>query len=83
MWFFLINGFCTTVEITIKKTINGRWKLPTAISRLLTLGFVIVMALWLFLPEFNRCNIVERALEEYKSIGAVVAEIRSMTASLF
>ncbi|XP_010503909.1 PREDICTED: acyl-CoA--sterol O-acyltransferase 1-like isoform X1 [Camelina sativa] len=83
MCFFLIHGFCTTVEIIIKKTINGRWKLQTAISQLLTLGFVIVTALWLFLPEFKRCNIADRAIEEYKSIGTVAAEIRSMMASLF
>ncbi|EOA25726.1 hypothetical protein CARUB_v10019087mg [Capsella rubella] len=83
MWFFLINGFCTTVEIIIKKAINGRWKLQTAVSQFLTLGFVIVTALWLFLPEFERCKIADRALEEYKSIGAVVSEIMSMTASLF
>lgn len=83
MWFFLINGFCTTVEITIKKTINGRWRIPKVISRVLTLGFVMVTALWLFLPEFNRCNIIERALDEYAAISTVAAEIRRrVTASL-
>lgn len=83
MWFFLINGFCTTVEIAIKKTVNGRWTFPTAIGRVLTLGFVMVTALWLFLPEFVRCNIIERALDEYAAISAVANEIkRRMTASL-
>lgn len=83
MWFFLINGFCTTVEIAIKKTVNGRRRFPTAISRVLTIGFVMVTGFWLFLPEFMRCNIIERALDEYAAIGAVAARIKkSMTASL-
>ncbi|KAL9294701.1 unnamed protein product [Arabidopsis thaliana] len=84
MWFFLINGFCTTVEIAIKKTINGRWRFPKAISQVLTLTFVMVTALWLFLPEFNRCNIVEKALDEYAAIGAFAVEVRrKLTAYLF
>ncbi|KAG7565346.1 Wax synthase domain [Arabidopsis suecica] len=83
MWFFLLNGFCTTVEIAIKKAIDGRWRFPKAISRVLTLGFVMATTLWLFMPEFNRCNIVERALDEYAAISAVAAEIkRRVTASL-
>ncbi|KAL1199819.1 Acyl-CoA--sterol O-acyltransferase 1 [Cardamine amara subsp. amara] len=84
MWFFLINGVCTTVEIIIKKAVNGRWRFPTVVGRVLTLGFVMVTSLWLFLPEFERCNIVERGLDEYATISAVAAEItRSMTSSLF
>ncbi|VVB05408.1 unnamed protein product [Arabis nemorensis] len=76
MWFFLVNGFCTTVEIAIKKTINGRWILPTAISRVLTIGFVMVTGLWLFFPEFTRCNILERSIDEYVAIGRVAARIK-------
>lgn len=75
---------CTTVEIAIKKAVNGKWSIPTAVARVLTIGFVLVMALWLFLPEFKRCNIFERTLEEYAYIGAVAARIKkSMTTSLY
>ncbi|KAL1199818.1 Acyl-CoA--sterol O-acyltransferase 1 [Cardamine amara subsp. amara] len=79
MWFFLINGFCTTVEIVIKNSVDGKWRFPTAIGRILTFGFVIVTSLWLFFPVFKRCNVFERALDEYVAIGAAVAEIRKKT----
>ncbi|CAH8384897.1 unnamed protein product [Eruca vesicaria subsp. sativa] len=82
MWFFLINGFCTSVEIAIKKNVKGRF--PTAISRVLTIGFVMVTSWWLFFPEFKRCNLFERVFQEYVSIGAFAAGIKNIiTTSLF
>ena len=53
MCFFLLHGFCLVVEIFLKKsffTVRGGWRLPCLISRLLTLGFVIITSLWLFFP---------------------------------
>ncbi|CAH8385230.1 unnamed protein product [Eruca vesicaria subsp. sativa] len=82
MWFFLIHGFCTTVEIAMKKKVNGRWRLPTVVSRVLIFGFVMVTGLWLFLPVFKRGNMFERILEEYAYAGAVAAEIKSIITSL-
>ncbi|XP_010545118.1 PREDICTED: acyl-CoA--sterol O-acyltransferase 1 [Tarenaya hassleriana] len=71
-WFFLIHGICTTVEIAVKKAIGGRWRFPTAVARMLTVGFVMATALWLFLPEFERCKIADKAFEEYKALGAIL-----------
>ncbi|KAF8099776.1 hypothetical protein N665_0237s0030 [Sinapis alba] len=82
MWFFLIHGLFTTVEIAIKKKVTGSWRFPTGISRVLTFGFVMVTSLWLFLPVFNRGNIFEKTLEEYAYAGAVAAEIKTIIASL-
>ncbi|KAF3573671.1 hypothetical protein F2Q69_00061575 [Brassica cretica] len=82
MWFFLVHGLCTTVEIAVKKKVNGRWRLPTGVSRVLTFGFVMVTGLWLFLPVFNRGNIFERALEEYAYAGGLAAELKTIMASL-
>ncbi|XP_013663174.2 acyl-CoA--sterol O-acyltransferase 1-like [Brassica napus] len=82
MWFFLVHGLCTTVEIAVKKKVNGRWRLPTGVGRVLTFGFVMVTGLWLFLPVFNRGNIFERALEEYAYAGALAAELKTIMASL-
>ena len=83
MWFFLVHGLCTTVEIAVKKKVNGRWRfIPTGISRVLTFGFVMVTGLWLFLPVFKGGNIFERILEEYAYAGAVVAELKTIIASL-
>ncbi|CAA7019256.1 unnamed protein product [Microthlaspi erraticum] len=84
MWFFLINGIFTTLEIAVKKSVSGRWSIPAGVARVLTIGFVLVMTLWLFMPEFKRCNIFDRAIEDYAYIGAVAVRTRkSMTASLF
>lgn len=81
MWFFLINGFCTSVEIAIKKNVKGRF--PTTISRVLTMGFVVVTSWWLFFPEFKRCNLPQRVFQEYVSIGAFAARVKNtITASL-
>ncbi|CAH8385227.1 unnamed protein product [Eruca vesicaria subsp. sativa] len=82
MWFFLIHGFCTSVEIAVKKKVNGRLRFPTGISRVLTFWFVMVTSLWLFLPVFNRGNIFERVLEEYAYAGEVAAKTKSIIASL-
>ncbi|KAL0652307.1 hypothetical protein Bca4012_094998 [Brassica carinata] len=83
MWFFLVHGICTTVEIAVKKKVYGRWRfIPTGTSRVLTFGFVMVTGLWLFLPVFKRGNIFERILEEYAHAGAVVSELKSIIASL-
>ncbi|CAN8277076.1 unnamed protein product [Cochlearia groenlandica] len=64
MWFFLIHGLCTAIEIAIKKTVNQNWRLPTSISRISTIGFVTVTSLCLFLPEFKRANVSERTFED-------------------
>ncbi|KAG2329215.1 hypothetical protein Bca52824_000395 [Brassica carinata] len=82
MWFFLVHGLCTTVEIAIKRRVNGRWRFPIGVSRVLTFGFLMVTSLWLFMPVFNRGNIFERTLEEYTYAGAGVAEIKTIIASL-
>ncbi|KFK27009.1 hypothetical protein AALP_AA8G322600 [Arabis alpina] len=84
MWFFLVQAFCTTVEVMIKKTVNNRWTFPTWISRVLTIGFVIGTAKWLFLPAFIQCNIFERGIGEYAAIGEVATRIKkSMITSLY
>lgn len=53
-WFFVINGVCLGAEIGVKKVVNGRFRLPVAVSRPLTLGFVLLTALWFFFPPFMR-----------------------------
>ncbi|KAM7506331.1 hypothetical protein LguiB_005235 [Lonicera macranthoides] len=53
-WFFVINGVCLGAEIGVKKVVNGRFRLPVAVSRPLTLGFVLVTAFWFFFPPFMR-----------------------------
>lgn len=48
--FFFLHGISLAIEIVIKKAFNGKWQPATVVSRLLTLAFVVVTAMWLFMP---------------------------------
>ncbi|KAI4323467.1 hypothetical protein L6164_023069 [Bauhinia variegata] len=74
-WFFLLHGFCLTVEMALKKSLTARWQLPRLISGPLTAGFVITTCFWLFIPEFIRCQIDVRAFEEYAALGAFAKNV--------
>ena len=69
-WFFLLHGFCVTLEIAIKKALKGRWQLPRLISGLFTIGFVVVTSCWLFFPKPLKCRADARAFEEYAALRA-------------
>ncbi|CAK7330974.1 unnamed protein product [Dovyalis caffra] len=66
--FFLLHGLCLTVENVLKKHFSGRWKLPTPISGLLTIGFVMLTGYWLFLPSLYSSKVFERASAEYAQL---------------
>lgn len=68
--FFIIHGFCLTVEIALKKALNDKWQLPRYLSGILTVAFVMTTAFWLFFPKFIECRIDVRAFEEYAAVGA-------------
>ncbi|CAK7330970.1 unnamed protein product [Dovyalis caffra] len=74
-WFFLLHGFCLTVEIALKKVLNGRWQLPKMISTMLTVGFIMSTGFWLFFPKFVEYKVDVRAFEEYAEIGAYVRNV--------
>ncbi|KAJ6984745.1 acyl-CoA--sterol O-acyltransferase 1 [Populus alba x Populus x berolinensis] len=74
-WFFLLHGFCLTVEIALKKVLNDRWRLPKMISTMLTVGFVMSTGFWLFFPKFVEYKVDVRAFEEYAEIGAYMKNV--------
>ncbi|KAI6704618.1 hypothetical protein NL676_007580 [Syzygium grande] len=47
-----------------RAVITEGWRLPTEVSRLLTVGFVVVTGFWLFLPPLLRCDAVAKARRE-------------------
>ncbi|KAF7120810.1 hypothetical protein RHSIM_Rhsim13G0145700 [Rhododendron simsii] len=73
--FFILHGVCLVVEIGLKKVLKGRCRLPPAVSRPLTIGFVVVTGFWLFLPELRRCKGFVRAFDEYMLVAAFVKDI--------
>ncbi|KAD3337975.1 hypothetical protein R6Q59_027256 [Mikania micrantha] len=66
--FFVVNGLWVGLEIIIKKTIGQRFKLPSAIASVLTLGFVILTCSWLFFPPFLRFNPFIRSWREVMAV---------------
>ncbi|KAL5726444.1 hypothetical protein ACHQM5_009537 [Ranunculus cassubicifolius] len=50
-WFFVLHGVCTTLEILAKSYLRDRWQLHSIVSRVLTIGFVVVTASWLFFAQ--------------------------------
>ncbi|CAH2069873.1 unnamed protein product [Thlaspi arvense] len=60
-WYFVLQGVCTVVEVFVKrKTFVGRWVVRPEVSRLLTVGFLVLTGAWLFFPQFKRSGVMER-----------------------
>ena len=74
-WFFLIHGFCLTLEIALKKALSGKCQLPWLVTGPLTVGFVLGTGFWLFIPQFTRCKVDVRAFEEYAELGALLKTV--------
>ncbi|PWA83885.1 hypothetical protein CTI12_AA158530 [Artemisia annua] len=69
MLFFCLHGVSMVMEIVIKKSVNVKWRLPHHITTPFVVVFVFATSYWLFYPELMRCQLVERAFEEY---GAMI-----------
>ncbi|KAJ4841185.1 hypothetical protein Tsubulata_015546 [Turnera subulata] len=67
-WFFVLHGFCTAVELAVKKAVADRWLLPPVVSGPLTAGFVVVTAFWLFCPQIIRNGVHEKIIGEIFSV---------------
>lgn len=75
--FFLLHGCCLMVEVVLKDFLRGKFQFPRLISRILTIGFVLLTCLWLFMPPFLRFNADVRMLEEYTSLSSFLQNISS------
>ncbi|KAK7288468.1 hypothetical protein RIF29_01928 [Crotalaria pallida] len=65
-WFFMLQGVCTAAEVAAKKAlVRPGWRLPQAVSRLLTVVFLVVTGRWLFFPQLLRNGIDRKAIGEY------------------
>ncbi|KAL8138090.1 hypothetical protein V2J09_004091 [Rumex salicifolius] len=67
--FFVLQGICTSLEMVVKKAVFGKLLLHRAISGLLTIGFVIITAVWLFFPQIFRNGVHEKVIDEYRVMG--------------
>ncbi|KAF2564276.1 hypothetical protein F2Q70_00014946 [Brassica cretica] len=63
--FFVLHGVCTTVEVAMKRTeFVRRWRVSPTVSRLLTVGFVVVTSGWLLFPTLARSDMLEKLANE-------------------
>ncbi|EXB41563.1 hypothetical protein L484_013640 [Morus notabilis] len=54
--FFVLQGVCMALEIIVKRMAHGKWRLPPRVSGTMAVSFVLVTAVWLFLPGMMRYN---------------------------
>ncbi|CAA7021117.1 unnamed protein product [Microthlaspi erraticum] len=63
--FFVLHGVCTAAEVAAKRTrLARRWRMSLMVSRLLTVGFMVVTSGWLFFPQLIRSGMIERLFNE-------------------
>lgn len=74
-WFFLLHGLCLLVELAVKMNFPTGFQLPRVVSGIMTVGFVMCTAFWLFFPPLLRCQGPKRTLEEYAAVGAFVKNL--------
>ncbi|PWA54215.1 wax synthase domain-containing protein [Artemisia annua] len=69
MWymtlFFMVHGVSVVVEMIIKRALDGRWRLPELVGTVLTMGFLTVTGVTLFIPPFTRSHLDMKMLREY------------------
>ncbi|XP_010446124.1 PREDICTED: probable long-chain-alcohol O-fatty-acyltransferase 4 [Camelina sativa] len=64
-WYFVLHGVCTVAEVIVKrKKFVGRWMVRPVVSRLLTVGFVVLSGGWLFFPQIKRSGVIKRFASE-------------------
>ncbi|KAI3495139.1 hypothetical protein L1887_37336 [Cichorium endivia] len=81
MLFFCLHGVSLVMEITIKKSVNVKWSLPRHITAPLVVAFVLATSYWLFFPELRRCNIIERAFEDYRAVAKIITCVTQLDRS--
>ena len=70
--FFILHGSCLLLELSLKKKLTAKFRLPRIVSGPLNIGFPMVTAFWLFFPQLLRCNGYQRAIQEYAAVSGFV-----------
>ncbi|KAK1381905.1 Long-chain-alcohol O-fatty-acyltransferase [Heracleum sosnowskyi] len=65
--FFLLHGLSLSIEMILKKMVKEKFRLPTMVSRPLTVMYVVGTGIWLFFPPFSRGNAEVKVCQEYRA----------------
>uniref|UniRef100_A0A803NYT1 Wax synthase domain-containing protein n=1 Tax=Cannabis sativa TaxID=3483 RepID=A0A803NYT1_CANSA len=75
-WFFVLHGICLAAEVSVKKAVNEKWRLPPLVSGFLAVALVMATGLWLFLPALMR---LEADVMAYREMIAFIDFIKSVS----
>ncbi|KAF8116918.1 hypothetical protein N665_0014s0177 [Sinapis alba] len=76
--FFFLHGVCTAAEVMVKKKFARRlWRMSPVLSRVLTVGFVVVTGGWLFFLPLIRNGMIERFANEALLVNDLTGLVRS------
>lgn len=64
---FLLHGVCVAAEFEAARVWGDARRLPVVVSWVLTMGFVVTTAFWLFFPPIIRTGADTMVLEEFKA----------------
>lgn len=73
--FFILHGVCLAVQVGIKKAFGEKVRLPTVVSWLLTVAFVMYTTLCLFVPALVRCRVYEKASRELSALNEFLNDV--------
>ncbi|KAM6601942.1 hypothetical protein CsatA_021551 [Cannabis sativa] len=75
-WFFVLHGICLAAEVSVKKAVNEKWRLPPLVSGFLAVAFVMATGMWLFLPALMK---LEADVMAYREMIAFIDFIKSVS----
>ncbi|XP_058723726.1 long-chain-alcohol O-fatty-acyltransferase-like [Vicia villosa] len=73
--FFILHGVCLAVQVAVRKAFGEKVRLPTVVSWLLTVVFVMYTTLWLFVPALVRCRVYEKASRELNALNEFLNDV--------
>ncbi|KAL2932275.1 Acyl-CoA--sterol O-acyltransferase 1 [Bienertia sinuspersici] len=77
-WYFLLHGFCLSVEVVVKKSIGRKWWVPGWVSRPVTVAFVVGTGFWFFLPPLVRAGMETKPFQEYAAVAKFVRNLKGV-----
>ncbi|PSR95543.1 Long-chain-alcohol O-fatty-acyltransferase 5 [Actinidia chinensis var. chinensis] len=63
--YFVLHGVFVVVEFGVKMAVPDRWRLPTAVSVVATMGFMVATGFWLFFPPLIKSGADAKVIGEY------------------
>lgn len=73
--FFVLQGVCVLLEFQLKMAVGEKFRMHYAVCWVLTMGFVVVTASWLFFPPVLRNGTVARLTGDCRAVLELVNDL--------